>query len=77
MGGKICLVALFLFKVKSNDHVFGTQYICLSPSFFIFLECAYKIVGVCLFVLERSPSSEEGMGGVLFMRSQFPTPRAR
>ena len=33
---------------------------------------------VCLFVcLERSPSSKEGMGGVLFMRSQFPTPRAR
>ena len=48
----------------------------------LFLHAAnhiYVCMFVCLFVvcLERSPSSSEGMGGVLFMRSQFPTPRAR
>ena len=32
---------------------------------------------VCLFVLKGAPLREEGMGGVLFMRSQFPTPRVR
>ena len=37
---------------------------------------------LCVFVFKRSPSrcirhTHEGRGGVLFMRSQFPTPRAR
>ena len=32
---------------------------------------------VCLFVYKGAPLRGEGAGGVLFMRSQFPTPRAR